>query len=93
MNNYEKEEISRLPEKYRPVGAWTYFGYTILFTLPIIGFIILIVKALSDSNINIRSFARSYFCAIILALILTGVLMALGLGGTIAAALAGGLTA
>lgn len=70
MTNFEKEEISRLPEKYRPLGAWAYFGLTILFSIPIVGFIFLIIFACSGSNINRRSFARSYFCGLIIVLVL-----------------------
>lgn len=62
MNSYEKAEIQRLDSKYRPLGAWEYFGYTLLFSLPLIGFICLLIFCFSDSNINRRSFARSYFC-------------------------------
>ncbi len=70
MTDKEKEEISRLPEKYRPMGAWSYFGYTILFAIPLLGIICLIVFALDGSNVVRRSFARSYFCVVILAIIL-----------------------
>ncbi len=74
MNKYEKEEISRLPSQYRPLGAWGYFGYSILFNIPVIGFILLLVFSFSGSNINRRSFARSYFCGFIIALIIIGIL-------------------
>lgn len=70
MRKYEKEEISALPDKYRPLGAWEYFGYTVLFSLPIVGLIFLIVFACSDGNINRRSFARSYFCGFVVCSIL-----------------------
>lgn len=70
MNSIEKEEISKLPDKYRPLGAWAYFGYSILFTIPFIGFICLIIFACSSANINRRSFARSYFCVLVIAAIL-----------------------
>ncbi len=70
MNSYEKQEIAALPDKYRPLGAWSYFGYTILFSIPLIGWIFIIVFALSGSNIVRRSFARSYFCILLLAIIL-----------------------
>lgn len=70
MNSCEKEEISRLPSQYRPLGAWGYFWYTILFAIPFIGWIAWIVCACSASNINRRSFARSYACGIILVLII-----------------------
>ncbi len=62
MKDFEKNEIRELPEKYRPLGAWAYFGYSILFSIPVIGFIFLIIFSFSSGNINRRSFARSYFC-------------------------------
>lgn len=52
-----------LPEEYRPLGAWTYFWLQILFAVPIVGFIFLIIFSFNGSNINRRSFARSYWCA------------------------------
>lgn len=70
MNEYEKKEIRDLPAEYRPLGAWEYLGYNILFSLPLIGFIALIVCALSSSNINRRSYARSFFCVYIIVVIL-----------------------
>ena len=76
MNKYEKDEIANLPSQYRPIGAWSYFGYTILFSIPVIGFICLIIFSLSKSNINRRSFARSYFCAYLIIAILAAVVFA-----------------
>ena len=29
--------------KYKPLSPWAYFGYNILFSIPVIGFILLIV--------------------------------------------------
>lgn len=75
MNKYEKQDIQKLPSEYRPLGAWSYYGYKLLFSLPIIGFIALIVCALGNSNINRRSFARSYICAFIIDVILIAVLI------------------
>ena len=66
MKDYEREEIRDLPDKYRPMGAWSYFGYQLLFMIPLIGFICLVIFALNDSNINRRSFARSYFCVYVI---------------------------
>ncbi|MGN1078374.1 MAG: ABC transporter permease [Candidatus Gallimonas sp.] len=63
MNRYEKEEIRNLPPKYRPLGAWAYFGYGFLFTIPFVGLICALVCALSSENIARRSYARSYFIA------------------------------
>ena len=38
--------------KYKPLSPWAYFGYNILFSIPIIGFILLIVFSFSNDNIN-----------------------------------------
>ena len=74
MNKYEKDEITRLPNKYKPIGAWGYFGYKILFAIPVIGFICLLIFAFSGSNVNRRSFARSYFCVYLVVLVITIIL-------------------
>lgn len=65
------------PEKFKPISAWGYVGYSILFCIPIIGWIIWIVFAFSGKNINRRSFARSYFCHFLLLLIVFVVLVVL----------------
>lgn len=65
-------------EQFRPLSAWAYVGYTILFGLPLIGFVLMIVFALSDGNINRRNYARSFLCWLLIgtivgiALIVTG---------------------
>ena len=76
MKKFEQEEIKSLPSKYRPIGAWGYFGYNILFSIPLIGFICLVIFACSSSNINRRSYARSFFCVWIVALVFFGILLA-----------------
>lgn len=66
------------PEMYRPVSPWGYFGYTLLFSIPLIGFIFMLVFAFDDSNINRRNFARSYFCVLAILLILIAALAVTG---------------
>ena len=41
-----------IPEEYRPISMWGYFGYEILFSIPIIGFICLIIMAIGAKNVN-----------------------------------------
>ena len=68
-----------LPPQYRPLSAWAYWGLGLLFTVPIVGFIFLIVFSFSRANINRRSFARSYFCwMLLIAIVLTVFLLAGG---------------
>ena len=76
MSNYNG------PEDYRPISMWGYFGYEILFSIPFIGFIILLICAFGGSSVNVRNFARSYFCYLILisviVLVIVAILMATG---------------
>lgn len=68
-----------LPEEYRPISMWGYLGYQLLFSIPCIGFIILVVFALGGShNINVRNFARSYFCYLLIGLIIVAIFVLLG---------------
>ena len=64
--SYNDFDANNLPSQYRPLGAWAYFGYMILFSIPVIGFILLIVFSFNNSNINRRNFARSYWCIFLL---------------------------
>lgn len=67
-----QEIPSNVPNEYRPISAWGYVGYNLLFGLPLIGFIMLIVYALDSTNMNRRNYARSFFCTylIVLAILL-----------------------
>ncbi|MBO5286358.1 MAG: ABC transporter permease [Clostridia bacterium] len=85
------KDYSYLPAEHRPLSPWAYFGYTILFSLPIIGLIFLIIFSISGSNINRRNFARSYWCPVVLALIVVIIFIATGLGATIFDAIKGAL--
>lgn len=80
QNQSQGEPQFVIPEKYRPISAWGYFGYSLLFWLPIAGFILLIVFSFDNSNINRRNYARSYFCALLLVVIIVVVFIALGAG-------------
>ncbi len=55
MNN------TNIPNEYKPISAWGYFGYNILFNIPVVGLILLIVFSFDSSNINRRNYARSFF--------------------------------
>ena len=61
------------PAQYKPLTAWQYFWLSVLFSVPVVGFVFLIVFSFSKGNINRRSFARSHWCAAIIALIVVSV--------------------
>ena len=66
---------------------WGYFGYELLFSIPCIGLIVLIVLAVSAKNVNVKNFARSYFCFLIILGILAGIAAATGAGALIASSM------
>ena len=67
------------PESFRPISAWGYIGYSILFMIPVVGLILMIVFSLDDSHINRRNYARSFFCWLLLMLI--AIVVAIATGG------------
>lgn len=60
------------PDVFKPLSPWAYFGLSILFSLPVVGFI------LSDANINRRNFARSYWCIYVIIAVAAVVAVASG---------------
>lgn len=55
---------------YKPIGMWGYFFYTILLNIPVVGWIFIILFSLGvTKNINLRNFARSWFCVYIVGII------------------------
>lgn len=77
MNNQNNQV--NIPSEYKPISMWGYFGYQILFAIPIIGFILLLVFALGGTkNINLRNFARSYFCLFIIVIVIIVLLTIFG---------------
>lgn len=86
MNDFE---LQHLPEAYRPLSPWAYFGLGILYSLPVIGWIFLIVHAIGSPNLNRRNYARSYFCVYLLVIIIAVILAAAGVLSTIGQSLSG----
>ena len=84
MADENNEQINNIPEAYKPISMWGYFGYQLLFSIPCIGIIVLLVFAFGGTtNINLKNFARSYFCVfilgIIIAIVTSIVLMGMGI--------------
>lgn len=57
---------AEIPEQYKPLSPWAYFGLNLLYSIPIVGFIFLIIFSFKNSNINRRNFTRSYWCNLII---------------------------
>ena len=74
------ENNQNIPNEYKVLSPWAYFGYNLLFSIPLIGFILAIVFAFDSSNLNRRNYARSFFCGLLIAVIILALIMILGLG-------------
>jgi len=67
----QQPNSSGFPENYKPISMWGYFGYQVLFAIPIVGLIFLLVYSFGGTkNKNVQNFARSYFCFLIIVLII-----------------------
>ena len=75
-------KYDHIPYEYRPISMWGYFGYTLLFCIPILGLILAIVWSFSGANINRRNFARSQFCVLIILSIIFWLLFSFGMLGS-----------
>lgn len=67
-----------IPDSYAPISMWGYFAYTFLFAIPVIGWIFCICFAFMASNHNLRNFARSQFCWLIIYVFVLCLLAGLG---------------
>lgn len=62
--------------EYKPIRAWGYFGLNILYAIPLIGWICLLVHAFSTKNANLRNYARSIFCSLLIFVIVVAIAVA-----------------
>lgn len=77
-STYIDDNGKRVPTEYKPIKAWGYFGYNLLFAIPLVGFIFLLIYALGgNSNVNLKNYARSFFCVYALVLIILLVVLVL----------------
>lgn len=75
----------RIPPEYKPMSPWAYFGWSLLYSIPFVGFVLLIVMSFAPRNKNHKNFTRSYWCGalVVLALVVMIVLLVILLGGGI----------
>ncbi|MBP5654393.1 MAG: hypothetical protein J6X33_02650 [Clostridiales bacterium] len=77
-NQQPYNPVSVIPPEYKPISMWGYFGYQILFAIPIVGFIFLIIFACGGkNNVNVKNFARSYFCVLIIWAVIIAIVAAI----------------
>lgn len=67
MNN-KPQYINTL--SYDPISMWGYFGYELLFAIPVVGLILMIIFSFTSNNVNVRNFSRAYLIVNILGWVL-----------------------
>lgn len=63
MNNSDNKKL---------LGAWAYVGLGLLYAIPIIGLVFLIIFTFNKNNLNRRSFTRSYWCWLLITIVIFG---------------------
>ena len=75
---------AQIPEEYKPISAWGYIGYNLLFALPLAGFICLCVFSFGGTkNKNLRNYARSYLLVMVIVILIITVLFFTGVFSSI----------
>lgn len=67
-----------IPDDYEPISMWGYFGYQFLFAIPVVGWVLCISFAFMARNHNLRNFARSQFCYLIIYIVIICLLAGFG---------------
>ena len=62
-----------LPKAYRPLSTGSYLGLTILYIIPLIGWIFLLAHAIDAKNRHTRTYARAWFCGLLTFVVLAAI--------------------
>lgn len=65
--------------KYASVGLWSYVGMMIVFSIPIVGFILAIIWAFDTGNISRRNFARAVLVLLVISFVISVILAVVGI--------------
>lgn len=73
--------INSVSEQNRPLSTWEYFGYLLLFSVPLLGLICMIIFATgADKNKNLTNLSRAYLLIIVIFLLISVLLIGCGAG-------------
>lgn len=76
QNGFTEDTI---PEEWKPITMWGYLGYQLLFAIPLVGLILILVFSFGGAgNRNLRNFARSYLCVMVIVTIVMIILTVAG---------------
>lgn len=61
-------------KRFAPVSTGAFFGYKLLYGIPVIGWILCAVFSFTEKNVNKRNFARATLIGLIISLVITCVI-------------------
>ena len=70
--NYKASDML-LPKAYRPLSGWSYFWRSVLYSIPVIGWIFLLVHVFACKSRHGKSYARFHLLLAIIAIALIAV--------------------
>ena len=79
---YQQPQITEdmLPHELKPVSAGEFFGYSLLFSIPLVGFIMLFVVAFgSNYKKSLRNYAKLYLILMLVGVAISVVIMLIGI--------------
>lgn len=83
-NRIPKADCEYMSEENRPLSTWEYFGYIFLFSIPLLGFVFLLIFSFGASrNKNVRNLSKAYLIFFIIALVLSLIFFACGMSAMI----------
>ena len=56
--------------EHHSISPWGYFGLSVLYAVPVIGWLCCLIISVADRNVNRRNHARSMWCGLLVAVIL-----------------------
>ena len=75
QNTYmDQPQTPQDPRQFAPVSTGAFFGYKLLYGIPVIGWILCLVFSFTEKKVNKRNFARATLIGLIISLVITCVI-------------------
>lgn len=60
-----------LPKSYRPLSPWSYFWRSVLYSIPVLGWLVLLIHVFACKNRHGRSYARFHLLLYIVTIVVS----------------------
>lgn len=71
--------MDEIRDSHKPISAWGYVGYEILYAIPIVGLVLAIIFSITAKNRNVKNFAKAQLIMLVIGIVLFAILTALGM--------------